>query len=239
MTWRAEYEPYGAVFGLRSPDQHQPLRFPGQEAEQLGLGANGVTERSYNIYRWYHSGTARYSQPDPLRTRSARLSPYIYALNNPTHFVDQLGLQATALPSSPRDPFSPPFDPAFQSGPWGPRPDVHCCDRNQIAQAIKSVDKQINAMTGGGVPSGIPVGATINEIGCRPDGWCQSLGSGTFDPNISPDLKDPCVRFCVRVHEWYHYTDTRWWNSKWSDDVLVRFWEEPAYYLGRSCLLSF
>src|SRR4029077_13429185 len=54
VTWRAEYEPYGAVFGLRSSDQHQPLRFPGQEAEQLGLGANGVTERSYNIHRWYH-----------------------------------------------------------------------------------------------------------------------------------------------------------------------------------------
>jgi uncharacterized protein RhaS with RHS repeats len=50
--WRAEYEPFGAVYALRSADVHQPLRFPGQEAEQLNLGANGVTEREYNVFRW-------------------------------------------------------------------------------------------------------------------------------------------------------------------------------------------
>ena len=47
--WRAEYEPYGAVFSLRAADQHQPLRLPGQEAEQFNLGANGLTTKSYNI----------------------------------------------------------------------------------------------------------------------------------------------------------------------------------------------
>jgi hypothetical protein len=53
IYWRAEHEPYGKVFALRSADQHQPLRLPGQEAEQLNLGPNGATERSYNIFRWY------------------------------------------------------------------------------------------------------------------------------------------------------------------------------------------
>jgi uncharacterized protein RhaS with RHS repeats len=52
IFWRAEHEPFGSVFALRTADQHQPLRLPGQEAEQLNLGSNGVTDRSYNV----HSG---------------------------------------------------------------------------------------------------------------------------------------------------------------------------------------
>ena len=70
VTWRAEYEPFGEVYTLRSYDRHQPLRLPGQEAEQLGTGANGVTERSYNIFRWYNGGWGRYTQADPIRTNS-------------------------------------------------------------------------------------------------------------------------------------------------------------------------
>jgi RHS repeat-associated protein len=99
VTWRAEYEPYGALFGLRSPDQHQPLRLPGQEAEQLGTGANGVTGRSYNIYRWYDAATGRYSQVDPLANalgppRDQRALLYSYAAGNPVIFIDPTGLQA-------------------------------------------------------------------------------------------------------------------------------------------------
>jgi hypothetical protein len=49
-AWRIEYEPYGWVYTLRSgSDRHQPLRLPGQEAEQLNLGLNGATER---CLRW-------------------------------------------------------------------------------------------------------------------------------------------------------------------------------------------
>jgi RHS repeat-associated protein len=66
IVWRAEYEPYGRVFSLRTPDRHQPLRLPGQEAEQLELGANGATERFYNVFRWYRFGWSRYTQLDPL-----------------------------------------------------------------------------------------------------------------------------------------------------------------------------
>jgi RHS repeat-associated protein len=98
VTWRAEYEPYGAVFGLRSPDQHQPLHFPGQEAEQLSTGANGVTDRSYNVYRWYEHSSGRYSQVDPLKARfpaagaNSTLADYSYSLDNPVRRGDRLGL---------------------------------------------------------------------------------------------------------------------------------------------------
>ena len=67
VVWRAEYEPYGQVFTLRAGEgRHQPLRLPGQEAEQFDSGANGVSERSYNIFRWYRAGWGRYTQADPV-----------------------------------------------------------------------------------------------------------------------------------------------------------------------------
>jgi RHS repeat-associated protein len=102
VVWRAEYEPYGAVFGLRSSDQHQPLRLPGQEAEQLSLGANGVTARSYNIFRWYESSSSRYGQADPLDNGA----PYQYSNSNPLRFFDSWGLVAEPIhPLPPTLPY--------------------------------------------------------------------------------------------------------------------------------------
>jgi RHS repeat-associated protein len=91
VVWRAEHEPYGSIYALRSYDRHQPLRFPGQEAEQLGTGANGVTERSYNVHRWYRAGWGRYTQADPLRVATL-VDPFTYAGGNPQVYTDELGL---------------------------------------------------------------------------------------------------------------------------------------------------
>ncbi len=91
--WRAEYEPFGAIFALRSADVHQPLRLPGQEAEQINLGANGVTEREYNIFRWYRSGWGRYTQADEDESTFDG-NPYAYSLDDPISMVDPLGLYA-------------------------------------------------------------------------------------------------------------------------------------------------
>jgi RHS repeat-associated protein len=91
VAWRAEYEPYGSIYTLRSYDRHQPLRLPGQEAEQLGAGANGVTERSYNIHRWYQPDWGRFSQPDRLGAL-AGAELYAYSKGNPVTLVDPTGL---------------------------------------------------------------------------------------------------------------------------------------------------
>jgi len=111
IVWRAEYEPFGEVYALRSYDRHQPLRLPGQEAEQLALGANGVTDRSYNIHRWYEPGEGRYSQVDPLNgpqylqetgtvsqpfSTKDSISTFAYVANRPTRLVDPLGLARVA-----------------------------------------------------------------------------------------------------------------------------------------------
>ncbi len=91
IVWRAEHEPYGSVYALRSYDRHQPLRFPGQEAEQLGTGANGVTERSYNVHRWYRAGWGRYTQADPIGIEGD-LNLLSYASGDPLAIVDPFGL---------------------------------------------------------------------------------------------------------------------------------------------------
>jgi RHS repeat-associated protein len=92
ILWHAEHEPYGQIYVLRAGEgRHQPLRFPGQEAEQLGVNSqNGVTDRSYNIFRWYRGGWGRYSQADPLGAKGDP-HPFAYAEQNPVIFIDPTG----------------------------------------------------------------------------------------------------------------------------------------------------
>lgn len=81
IAWRAEYEPYGTIHTLRAgTGKHQPLRFPGQEAEEGG-------EVAYNIFRWYRAGWGRYTQADPLGDDIFR-----YAASNPITYSDPRGL---------------------------------------------------------------------------------------------------------------------------------------------------
>ncbi len=120
-VWRVEHEPYGKVFKLRSGSaSHQPLRLPGQEAEQLGASSetalNGQTKRSYNIFRWYRPNWGRYTQSDPVSlvtvpadydlwataglrltmlTTPLRQHPYAYSLDEPTLLTDPDGQAAT------------------------------------------------------------------------------------------------------------------------------------------------
>ncbi len=119
--WRAEYEPYGRIFKLITTDQHQPLRLPGQEAEELNvsLDGNGATERSYNIFRWYRSRWGRYTQADPVGLDSGAedsddpsslsVNLYAYALDDPIIAFDPLGLQVYYCCGAP--PALPPIAP--------------------------------------------------------------------------------------------------------------------------------
>ena len=103
VFWRAEHEPFGTVFALRTADQHQPLRLPGQEAEQLNLGNNGLTDRSYNIFRWYRSTWGRYSQADPIGLLGG-LNLLAYGLDDPLDNIDSNGLDLLrcSRPINPR-----------------------------------------------------------------------------------------------------------------------------------------
>jgi RHS repeat-associated protein len=86
VFWRAEYTPYGDVFTIRSgASLHQPLRLPGQVAQD---GSNLYN----NVFRWYRSGWGRYTQADPLGLLGGDNNIYSYTRNNPANDVDSLGL---------------------------------------------------------------------------------------------------------------------------------------------------
>jgi RHS repeat-associated protein len=85
VEWRAEYEPYSAVYSYRAgAAAHQLLRFPGQESDALADG------REYNIYRWYRAAWGRYAQADVLGL-GAEMNLFAYVADNPTGQIDPLG----------------------------------------------------------------------------------------------------------------------------------------------------
>ncbi len=93
--WRVEYEPYGRVWTKRPSglaDQHQVLRLPGQEVEQQPTNSvNGMSEREYNIFRWYRPNWGRYAEADPVGL-DADVDLFSYAKGTPVRFVDPYGL---------------------------------------------------------------------------------------------------------------------------------------------------
>jgi len=162
IWWRAEYEPYGQVWTLRTADQHQPLRLPGQEAEQFNLGQNGATERSYNVFRWYRSSWGRYTQPDPLGLDNA-IDLYSYSTDRPTIIIDPFGLRpCTACDQCPSGKWSYQglggsigfiFGGSFSIG-------YFTCDRGLVPQDVPvTITCRLKgpiATIGGGVEFSIP-----------------------------------------------------------------------------------
>ncbi|MEA2695148.1 MAG: type secretion system secreted protein VgrG, partial [Acidobacteriota bacterium] len=142
IVWRAEYEPFGTIYALRSYDKHQPLRLPGQEAEQLGLEANGVTDRSYNVHRWYRGEWGRYTQADPLGLLefplniAAGTDLFGYAEENPLSYVDPTGESG----SKPGGPYHPPS---------GVKTSCDAGDTcSELLGKLWVLDKMINSHTG-------------------------------------------------------------------------------------------
>jgi len=60
------------------------------------------------------------------------------------------------------------------------------------------------------------------------------IPTGPFRPGCK--LGDPCISFCCRVHEWFHFKDRRWWNIDWDFVRIVVHSEKPAYELEQACL---
>jgi len=99
IVWRAEHEPYGNVWQMRSGARtDQPLRFPGQELAMTWEGA----EENYNVFRWYRAGWGRYTQADPIRLKGGT-NLYAYATENPMTRIDRTGLKCSSqCPDCPK-----------------------------------------------------------------------------------------------------------------------------------------
>jgi RHS repeat-associated protein len=158
LVWQAEYEPYGTIYAIRRGGEetiHQPLRLPGQTAEE-------GSDLYQNVFRWYRAGWGRYTQTDPDRD-VARFHPYDYANGNPPRWTDPRGLKVFNMFEVP--PNIPPMP--------GPIPDKSCCSQKEIQKMTDRVDYQIDRMLHGSVPFGKVVAATISPIVCR-NGLCSN-----------------------------------------------------------------
>jgi RHS repeat-associated protein len=86
VLWQAEYEPYGTIYAIRRGNaRHQPLRLPGQTAED-------GSDLYQNVFRFYRARWGRYTQPDPLGLFESN-NTYTYVDDDPIVGVDPLGLR--------------------------------------------------------------------------------------------------------------------------------------------------
>ncbi|HGE71912.1 TPA: RHS repeat-associated core domain-containing protein, partial [Candidatus Poribacteria bacterium] len=113
IVWQASYDPFGQA-NISVSTVTNNLRFPGMYADtETGL--------YYNMNRYYYPAIGRYIEPDPIlqpvvnmRLNTSltfnkllsilvfnpqQLYEYVYARNNPLHWIDPLGL-AFYLPNT-------------------------------------------------------------------------------------------------------------------------------------------
>jgi len=112
-VWQADYDPFGKATVTTATVENN-LRFPGQYYDS-------ETGNHYNYFRDYDPSTGRYVQSDPIglrggfnkiqnstidRKNSTRLNLdlqgplnhlYVYTGNNPTGFIDPLGLASACV----------------------------------------------------------------------------------------------------------------------------------------------
>ncbi|MVF13322.1 hypothetical protein FT643_14365 [Ketobacter sp. MCCC 1A13808] len=87
-VWEGQQRPFGETEVVTSQTEFN-VRFPGQYYDaETGL--------HYNWNRYYHPGLGRYLQSDPIGLGGG-LNTYGYADQNPTIFIDPLGLYTLIL----------------------------------------------------------------------------------------------------------------------------------------------
>ncbi len=111
IAWKATYTPFGgAVISVQTVEN--PFRFPGQYYDQ-------ETGLHYNYFRYYDPTAGRYVTPDPIGLEGG-INLFAYVKNNPTNWVDLLGLQLNQI-SPAQTPYQIPRIPQ-EWQPWSPPP---------------------------------------------------------------------------------------------------------------------
>jgi len=82
------YAPFGTTTSTGQTNTN-PFKFTGREDDGTGL--------YYYRARYYHPGMSRFVSEDPIRFGGGDVNLYSYVWNNPTRFVDPLGLYVANL----------------------------------------------------------------------------------------------------------------------------------------------
>ena len=104
--WEGGFEPFGDDYNGASAGGVF-LRFPGQwtDRDWDGGQSGAGLDFTYNVHRWYESGTGRYGRVDPMGMKEGP-DVYAYADSRPAFFTDPLGLELfTPILVPPRDCF--------------------------------------------------------------------------------------------------------------------------------------
>jgi RHS repeat-associated protein len=131
------------------------LRFPGQ----YYMAETGLNQ---NTFRDYDPAVGRYVESDPVGLRSG-VNTYLYALGNPTKYIDRWGLQSVVPPDPPK-PSATPVLPTT-GGPFGPIPaypdtsDPAKCNAECAAKAAEG------ASQGTKICAALPGGALTCSVG--------------------------------------------------------------------------
>ncbi len=192
--WSAVHEPYGEAVLTGGGVADDPLlRYPGQWKDDPAFVVTDPPQRNLfaNGYRWYNPDWGRYTQSDPVGLLGSS-NLYSYVKNAPLTLIDPQGL----IPEGAK----PCLD--FTGGR---EPDPCKCDVDQISRGIDAAVALRDgfckeASAGTGVPPAVTQTAGMRTVGGieRADGFYWAY----YMPQ-----PDPCVNFCICVHEWQHTVD--------------------------------
>jgi RHS repeat-associated protein len=125
IRWRSVYSAYGVQFSDSDPDGDQSLT-----SFDLGLPGHQIDAADapyYSYHRYYASDLGVFLSSDPVQTFTETNS-HAYAMNNPTRYIDPLGLRLNAPPGSTAN-----YDAAIQylSQDPGMAQTISICARHQ------------------------------------------------------------------------------------------------------------
>ncbi|MEW5878226.1 MAG: RHS repeat domain-containing protein [Acidobacteriota bacterium] len=189
--------------------------------------------------RDYDPQVGRWMSKDPLLFGGAGPNLFCYSVADPVNLVDSNGLAC----GSP----CPDYPPGCGEPPQ--KRDGRCpkCDPGKIRASLQEALQMYSWYARGGSSAseaGTAGGSmqTVAGVKCKrrvvpelPPGWHVYVCS--WPPSTFNCSGDPCVDFCVCVHEWFHVIDRRPHDLlHWSQSYIERFYELPAYATEIECL---
>jgi len=200
------------------------------------------TVLSCNMARYYNPQIGRFTSEDPIGFWGG-INFYSYVDNAPAYKIDPLGLQFTIPGPSWNWPPSIPDIPDPSASGFAFKPH-ECCDKDKVRDAMNHVVHVLWNLNSGKDPGNASGGLNPNlgVVGNTHISGRVCVGQGcvyTFDkPEFDPQGLDPCVYYCIKVHEWTHYNDNREFNKGWSAKDQRRFFEYPSHMNQLKCLVS-